>query len=74
MDIEPILKPFQRFGVHLGLERIQRFLADLDNPHHRVPIIHVIGTNGKGSICAYLSVVLTQTGYRVGCYYLTLFN
>ena len=68
VDIDSILKPFQRFGVHLGLERIQRLLADLGNPHHRVPIIHVAGTNGKGSVCAYLSAVLTEAGYRVGRY------
>ena len=68
VDIDSILKPFQRFGVHLGLERIQRLLADLGNPHHRVPILHVAGTNGKGSVCAYLSAVLTEAGYRVGRY------
>lgn len=68
LDIDSILQPFQRFGIHLGLERIQRLLADLGNPHHRVPIIHVAGTNGKGSVCAYLSAVLTEAGYRVGRY------
>jgi dihydrofolate synthase/folylpolyglutamate synthase len=66
--IDSLLKPFQRFGVHLGLERIQRLLADLGNPHHSVPVIHVAGTNGKGSVCAYLSAVLTEAGYRVGRY------
>ncbi len=66
--IDSILKPFQRFGVHLGLERIQQLLANLGNPQHRVPIIHVAGTNGKGSVCAYLSSVLAEAGYRVGRY------
>ncbi|HEY9632834.1 MAG TPA: folylpolyglutamate synthase/dihydrofolate synthase family protein [Coleofasciculaceae cyanobacterium] len=68
VDIDSILKPSQRFGVHLGLERIQRLLADLGNPHLRVPVIHVAGTNGKGSVCAYLSAVLTEADYRVGRY------
>lgn len=68
VDIDAILNPFQRFGVHLGLKRIQKLLENLGNPHHRVPIIHVAGTNGKGSVCAYLSSVLTQAGYRVGRY------
>ncbi len=68
MDIDSILKPFQRFGVHLGLERIVRLLADLGNPQQRVPIIHVAGSNGKGSVCAYLGAVLTEAGYRVGRY------
>lgn len=68
MDIDTILKPYQRFGVHLGLERIQQLLANLGNPHHSVPVVHVAGTNGKGSVCAYLSAVLTQAGYKVGRY------
>ncbi len=68
MDIDSILKPFQTFGVHLGLERIQKLLANLGNPHHQVPVIHVAGTNGKGSVCAYLSSILTEASYRTGRY------
>ena len=68
MDINSLLKPFQHFGVHLGLSRIIKLLANLGNPHHQVPIIHVAGTNGKGSVCAYLTSVLTEAGYRTGCY------
>ncbi len=68
VNVDLILQRFQRFGVHLGLERIQKLLACLDNPDQRVPIIHVAGTNGKGSVCAYLSSILTQAGYRVGRY------
>ncbi|WP_346292596.1 folylpolyglutamate synthase/dihydrofolate synthase family protein [Sphaerothrix gracilis] len=67
-DINQILESFARFGVHLGLERIQQLLANLGSPQERVPIIHVAGTNGKGSICAYLSAILTEAGYRVGRY------
>ena len=67
-NIDELLQPFQRFGVHLGLKRIEKLLADLNNPHHQVPIIHVGGTNGKGSVCAYLSSVLTEAGYKVGRY------
>ncbi|WP_017315581.1 bifunctional folylpolyglutamate synthase/dihydrofolate synthase [Mastigocladopsis repens] len=68
MDIDSLLQPFQHFGVHLGLERIVTLLANLGNPHHQVPIIHVAGTNGKGSVCAYLSSILTEAGYRTGRY------
>ncbi|WP_317615840.1 folylpolyglutamate synthase/dihydrofolate synthase family protein [Phormidesmis priestleyi] len=67
-SIETFLKKFERFGVNLGLEAIQNLLAELGNPHDRVPIIHVAGSNGKGSVCAYLSTVLTEAGYRVGRY------
>ncbi|MBH8575933.1 bifunctional folylpolyglutamate synthase/dihydrofolate synthase [Nostocaceae cyanobacterium CENA369] len=68
MDIESLLQSFQHFGVHLGLSRIVKLLVNLGNPHHQVPIIHVAGTNGKGSVCAYLSSVLTEAGYRIGRY------
>ena len=68
MNIDSLLNSFGHFGIHLGLERIQRLLANLGNPHHRVPIIHVAGTNGKGSVCAYLSAILTEAGYQVGRY------
>ncbi len=68
VTIDSILQPFQHFGVHLGLERIHKLLANLGNPHQQVPVVHVAGTNGKGSVCAYLSAVLTATGYRVGRY------
>ena len=67
-QIGSLLQPFQRFGVNLGLKRIEKLLSDLDNPQHKVPIIHVAGTNGKGSVCAYLSSILTEAGYRVGRY------
>ncbi|MEM8642793.1 MAG: folylpolyglutamate synthase/dihydrofolate synthase family protein [Cyanobacteria bacterium P01_G01_bin.54] len=66
--IEQLLAPYQVFGVHLGLERIQALLARLGNPQQRVPMLHVAGTNGKGSVCAYLSAILTAAGYRVGRY------
>src|SRR4028118_455365 len=68
MNAESILQSYQHFGVHLGLERIKQLLEKLENPHQKVPIIHIAGTNGKGSVCAYLSSVLTEAGYRVGRY------
>ncbi|MEG4455012.1 folylpolyglutamate synthase/dihydrofolate synthase family protein [Microcoleus sp. N9_A1] len=68
MNANSILKSYQHFGVHLGLERIHQLLEKLDNPHKQVPIIHIAGTNGKGSVCAYLSSILTAAGYRVGRY------
>ena len=68
MSIDTLLQPYKPFGIHLGLERINKLLADLGNPHHQVPIIHVAGTNGKGSVCAYLNSILIEAGYRVGRY------
>jgi dihydrofolate synthase / folylpolyglutamate synthase len=67
-DIDLRLAPFHQFGVNLGLSRIQTLLAALGSPHNLVPIIHVAGTNGKGSVCAYLSSILSAAGYKVGRY------
>lgn len=67
-QIQALLDPFGRFGVELGLERIQRLLGALGNPQAQVPLVHVAGTNGKGSVCAYLAAVLQAAGYRVGRY------
>lgn len=66
--IHKLLDSFSHFGVDLNLDRILKLLGTLGNPHQQVPIIHVAGTNGKGSVCAYLSSILTQAGYRVGRY------
>ncbi len=68
VNIETFLQRFEHFGVNLGLGRIEQILERLGNPQNSVPIIHVAGTNGKGSVCAYLSSVLTQAGYCVGRY------
>jgi dihydrofolate synthase / folylpolyglutamate synthase len=67
-DIDTLLAPFHQFGVNLGLSRIQTLLTAIGSPHLSVPIIHVAGTNGKGSVCAYLSSILSAAGYQVGCY------
>ncbi|WP_310487721.1 folylpolyglutamate synthase/dihydrofolate synthase family protein [Chamaesiphon sp. VAR_69_metabat_338] len=66
--IDNRLAPFHQFGVNLGLERIQTLLTALGSPHLSVPMIHVAGTNGKGSVCAYLASILRKAGYKVGRY------
>ena len=45
MSIDSLLLPFQRFGIHLGLERINNLLTKLENPCQNIPIIHVGGSN-----------------------------
>jgi dihydrofolate synthase / folylpolyglutamate synthase len=66
--IAQFLQRYERFGIDLGLDRILDLLDRLGRPQDRVPIVHVAGTNGKGSVCAYLSSVLNAAGYRVGRY------
>lgn len=61
----------------LGLERIEALLERLGNPHKNLRYVHVAGTNGKGSICAMTSSVLTAAGYKTGLYtspYINYFN
>ncbi len=50
----------------LGLDRIRELLARLGDPQNSLHIVHVAGTNGKGSTCAYIANVLQAAGYRVG--------
>ena len=57
-----------RRGVKLGLNPIKRFLHYLDNPQSKLHIIHVAGTNGKGSTCAFIESILRNSGYNVGLY------
>jgi len=58
----------QHFGVKLGLRNIRRLSADLGDPHTDYPIVHVAGTNGKGSTCSFIASILTANGYRVGLF------
>ena len=55
-------------GISLGLERMEQLLALLGNPQEGLRCIHVAGTNGKGSVCAFLNSALRQAGLRVGRY------
>ena len=52
--------------MNFGLERIHSLLEALNRPDERTQIVHVAGTNGKGSVCAYISSVLQTCGYSVG--------
>ncbi len=55
--------------IDLSLDRMCRLLADLGDPHLRLPsVIHVAGTNGKGSVIAIMRAVLEAAGYRVHAY------
>ncbi|MDR2355065.1 MAG: bifunctional folylpolyglutamate synthase/dihydrofolate synthase [Clostridiales Family XIII bacterium] len=63
-----LIHSFERFGSRLGLERIGTLLALLGNPQDRMRIIHVAGTNGKGSVCRYIYSVLLRHGRKAGLY------
>ncbi|KAI3657070.1 hypothetical protein MP638_000008 [Amoeboaphelidium occidentale] len=56
-------------GISLGLDRISSLLAKLGNPHLKYPVVHVAGTNGKGTTVELLSVILREgAGLKVGQY------
>ncbi|MBN2163844.1 MAG: bifunctional folylpolyglutamate synthase/dihydrofolate synthase [Pontiellaceae bacterium] len=55
-------------GIKPGLEVITELLAVLGNPHQRLAVVHVAGTNGKGSVCAMLESVLRASGFKTGLY------
>ncbi|KAI3641466.1 hypothetical protein MIR68_000596 [Amoeboaphelidium protococcarum] len=55
-------------SIKLGLERIQKLLQLLGNPQDSLTVVHVAGTNGKGSVCSYMGSALIEAGYSVGVY------
>ncbi|MCX7903475.1 MAG: bifunctional folylpolyglutamate synthase/dihydrofolate synthase [Caloramator sp.] len=57
-----------KFGMNLGLDRIKRICSLMDNPEDKLKIIHIAGTNGKGSTTTFISSILNEQGYRVGIY------
>lgn len=55
-------------GIKPGLSRMELLMEKLDHPERRLKFIHVAGTNGKGSTCAYLTEALIAFGYDVGTF------
>jgi dihydrofolate synthase/folylpolyglutamate synthase len=56
----------QRFGIKLGLETIERWMAAIGDPQTHFKCIHIAGTNGKGSVAAMLSTLFVEAGIKVG--------
>ncbi|MBQ3964453.1 MAG: bifunctional folylpolyglutamate synthase/dihydrofolate synthase, partial [Firmicutes bacterium] len=68
---------YNKFGSKLGLSRMESLLARLGDPHKDLRVLHVAGTNGKGSCCKYLYEMLRAGGYRTGLYispFIEVFN
>ncbi len=57
-----------KLGIVPGLVNVKELLRRLDNPQNKVKCLHIAGTNGKGSIFAYLQEILIEAGYKVGRY------
>ncbi|MCK5534119.1 bifunctional folylpolyglutamate synthase/dihydrofolate synthase [bacterium] len=54
--------------IKFGLERVRKVLRELGDPQNTLSVIHVAGTNGKGSVTAFVYSVLREAGYKVGVY------
>jgi len=67
-QLKQVLFARGNFGMKLGLERIRAAMELLGNPHLAVPVLHVAGTNGKGSTCAFAEAALRAAGLRTGLY------
>lgn len=63
-----ITKLMPQHGIKPGLERIEAALERLGHPHRRLKFVHVAGTNGKGSTCAFLVSAIRAAGYDVGSF------
>ena len=68
VEAKELLTSQGKFHIKLGLERVQAVLKLLGNPQDKVKIIHVAGTNGKGSVCSIVANILKCAGYKVGLY------
>src|SRR5262245_13016665 len=55
-------------AMKLGLENIRRLLAELGNPQNNYPKVQVAGTNGKGSVCAFVNSICLEAGIKTGLY------
>lgn len=67
-DAVKLLTSVGKFHISLGLDRMFKIMDLLGNPQDKLNCIHVAGTNGKGSVCAILSSILTCAGQKVGLY------
>ncbi len=71
MDTDAALQQLyslERFGIKLGLDNIRTLLSLVGDPHVGLKAVHVTGTNGKGSVSAYVASMLQLAGYRTGLY------
>lgn len=60
------LENLGKFGIQLGMERIEGLLRELGNPEQKIKTIHVTGTNGKGSVTSMITNILLAANLKVG--------
>ena len=67
-EAKQFLEDCNQYAGEFTLEPLQEMLRRLGDPQEELSFVHIAGTNGKGSVLAYVSTVLKETGYRVGRY------
>lgn len=67
-EVVNLIETTVKFGCRPGLERTERLLERLGNPHKKIRAIHIAGTNGKGSTAAMIARILSSSGYSTGMY------
>lgn len=67
-EIVHFLEEIPQFTEKNGLERASSLLKAMGNPEKNFKVIHVAGSNGKGSVCAYLNQIFIENGYRTGLF------
>lgn len=60
------LNDIRNLGIKPGLSRVKKLLDLMDNPQNKLDVIHITGTNGKGSTATLLSNILLEAGYKIG--------
>ncbi|MCH4886626.1 hypothetical protein EZV73_03555 [Acidaminobacter sp. JC074] len=66
LDFENWLDQIKSYGIKPGLSRVKELLNRLDNPQNKLDIIHITGTNGKGTTATVLTNILRKADYKVG--------
>lgn len=67
-EVREYLKNVNKLGSILGLNTIKELLKRLGNPQNELKVVHIAGTNGKGSIMTFVQNILMESGYKVGRY------
>lgn len=67
-ELEQEISAVPRFGTGGGLDNLRKYLDILGHPEENLKVIHVAGTNGKGSVCAFLESILRTAGYRTALF------
>lgn len=67
-EIKAFLNDTPQYGETTGVERAGKLLELLGNPDKNLKIIHIVGTNGKGSVCSYIDDILKKSGYKTGLF------